>query len=150
MLSGVFLIHIRTLTGDTVLDGNSNNGLVLVATGSLASVDPDRITLKKVCTCSCTCLYFCTYQAIDSHIYSGYNIRLQIILTGIPVRVRKRMAVVKQMFHDPEVSECCLGNTYYELFIVYVNTYSCVHVLLSTALVFGTYRQFAIYYISYF
>jgi len=50
------------------LDGN----LVLVATGSLASVDPDRIVLKKV------------------------------ILTGIPVRVRKRFAVVKHLFYDTQ------------------------------------------------
>lgn len=50
------------------LDGN----LVLVATGNLASVDPDRIILKKV------------------------------ILTGIPVRVRKRFAVVKHLFYDTQ------------------------------------------------
>lgn len=46
--------------------------LVLVATGSLHSVDPDRIILKK------------------------------IILTGLPVRVRKRYAVVKHLFYDPQ------------------------------------------------
>jgi pre-rRNA-processing protein TSR1 len=49
-------------------DGN----LVLVATGTMSSVDPDRIILKKV------------------------------ILTGIPIRVRKRFAVVKHLFHDPQ------------------------------------------------
>ena len=46
--------------------------LVLVATGSLGSVDPDRIILKKV------------------------------ILTGLPVRVRKRFGVVKHLFYDPQ------------------------------------------------
>lgn len=45
---------------------------VLVATGTLQSVDPDRIVLKK------------------------------IILTGFPIRVRKRRAVVKHMFHRPD------------------------------------------------
>jgi len=45
---------------------------VLVATGSLSSVDPDRIMLKKV------------------------------ILTGLPVRVRKKTAVVKHLFYDPQ------------------------------------------------
>ena len=49
-------------------DGN----LVLVASGSMSSVDPDRIILKK------------------------------IVLTGIPIRVRKRFAVVKHLFHDPQ------------------------------------------------
>lgn len=43
----------------------------LVATGSLASVDVDRIVLKKV------------------------------MLTGYPVRVHKRTAVIKHMFYDP-------------------------------------------------
>lgn len=45
----------------------------LVATGSLANVEPDRIMLKK------------------------------IVLTGFPIRVRKRFAVVKHMFHEPQV-----------------------------------------------
>lgn len=45
---------------------------VLVATGTLLGVDPDRIVLKK------------------------------IVLTGYPIRVRKRKAVVKHMFHRPE------------------------------------------------
>lgn len=44
---------------------------VLVATGTLLGVDPDRIVLKK------------------------------IVLTGYPIRVRKRKAVVKHMFHRP-------------------------------------------------
>lgn len=44
----------------------------LVATGALSSVDPDRIMLKK------------------------------IILTGIPIRVRKKYAVVKHMFYEPQ------------------------------------------------
>mmetsp|Transcript_5832 Transcript_5832/g.12863 ORF Transcript_5832/g.12863 Transcript_5832/m.12863 type:complete len:934 (+) Transcript_5832:171-2972(+) len=49
----------------------SGAGWELVATGSLMSVDPDRITLKK------------------------------IILTGFPIRVRKKFAVVKHLFHHP-------------------------------------------------
>jgi pre-rRNA-processing protein TSR1 len=48
-----------------------NGQTILVATGSLMKVDPDRIMLKKV------------------------------ILTGIPIRVRKRMAVVKHLLYDP-------------------------------------------------
>lgn len=44
----------------------------LVATGSLLKVDPDRIMLKKV------------------------------VLTGLPIRVRKRLAVVKHMFYHTQ------------------------------------------------
>ena len=44
--------------------------LVLVATGSLTKVDPDRIMLKKV------------------------------VLTGLPIRVRKRLAVIKHLFYN--------------------------------------------------
>lgn len=43
----------------------------MVATGVLTAVNPDRIVLKKV------------------------------VLTGYPVRTRKRSAVVKYMFFDP-------------------------------------------------
>ena len=46
----------------------------LVATGSLSSIDPDRIMLKKV------------------------------VLSGLPIRVRKRNAVVRQLFYDPQVT----------------------------------------------
>jgi pre-rRNA-processing protein TSR1 len=49
---------------------------VLVATGSLSSVEPNRIVLKK------------------------------IILTGHPVRVHKRCAVVRHLFHEPQVRHC--------------------------------------------
>lgn len=49
-----------------------NGSTILVATGSLSSVDPDRIILKKV------------------------------ILSGLPVRVRKRFGVVKHLFYDPQ------------------------------------------------
>lgn len=45
---------------------------VLVAIGTLHGVNPDRIVLKKV------------------------------VLTGYPIRVRKRKAVVKHLFHRPE------------------------------------------------
>ncbi len=48
-----------------------NGQSILVATGSLAKVDPDRIMLKKV------------------------------VLTGLPLRVRQRAAVVKHMLYDP-------------------------------------------------
>lgn len=51
-----------------------DGSLQLVATGNLLSIDPDRIMLKK------------------------------IILTGNPVRVRKRTGVIKHMFYDPLVS----------------------------------------------
>ncbi|CAM9198737.1 unnamed protein product [Ectocarpus fasciculatus] len=51
--------------------GSSAKRTVLVATGTLLGVDPDRIVLKK------------------------------IVLTGYPIRVRKRKAVVKHMFHRP-------------------------------------------------
>lgn len=45
--------------------------LQLIGQGALQSIDPDRIILKK------------------------------IVLTGVPMRVRKRTAVVKHMFYDP-------------------------------------------------
>lgn len=51
---------------------NGGKHTVLVATGTLSGVDPDRIVLKK------------------------------IVLTGYPIRVRKRKAVIKHMFHRPE------------------------------------------------
>ena len=46
--------------------------MVMVAKGALSAIDPDRIMLKKV------------------------------ILTGVPIRVRKRSAVVRQLFYDPQ------------------------------------------------
>lgn len=52
--------------------GGVGKRTVLVATGTLLGVDPNRIVLKK------------------------------IVLTGYPIRVRKRKAVVKHMFHQPE------------------------------------------------
>mmetsp|Transcript_15065 Transcript_15065/g.25107 ORF Transcript_15065/g.25107 Transcript_15065/m.25107 type:complete len:780 (-) Transcript_15065:312-2651(-) len=51
---------------------HSAAGWQLVATGSLHSVEPDRIMLKKV------------------------------VLTGFPIRVRKKFAVVKHLFYDPQ------------------------------------------------
>jgi len=49
-----------------------NGQKILVATGTLSKIDPDRIMLKKV------------------------------ILTGLPIRVRKRFAVVKHLFYDTQ------------------------------------------------
>jgi pre-rRNA-processing protein TSR1 len=51
---------------------HEGGGLVLVATGNLQAVNPDRIILKRV------------------------------VLTGYPIRVRKKFAVVKHMFYNPE------------------------------------------------
>lgn len=56
-------------------DGSGAGSYRLLATGMLGSVDPDRIILKKV------------------------------ILTGHPIRVKKRFAVVKHLFHEPNVSQ---------------------------------------------
>ncbi|CAM9413488.1 unnamed protein product [Discosporangium mesarthrocarpum] len=53
-------------------DGDGQRRMALVATGTLLGVDPDRIVLKK------------------------------IVLTGYPIRVQKRRAVIKHMFHAPE------------------------------------------------
>jgi pre-rRNA-processing protein TSR1 len=50
----------------------TTGAMILVATGALSAIDPDRIMLKKV------------------------------ILTGVPIRVRKRSAVVRQLFYDPQ------------------------------------------------
>ena len=50
----------------------STRGLQLVGIGTVGGVDPDRIVLKKV------------------------------VLTGLPIRVRKKFAVVKHLFHDPQ------------------------------------------------
>ncbi|KAG0627782.1 hypothetical protein M758_2G227700 [Ceratodon purpureus] len=50
----------------------TDEGATVVANGSLRSVDPDRVILKK------------------------------IVLSGYPLRVQKRKAVVRFMFHNPE------------------------------------------------
>lgn len=50
----------------------SGNGLEVVATGNLQSVNPDRVVLKR------------------------------IVLTGVPVKVKRRKAVIRYMFHKPE------------------------------------------------
>jgi pre-rRNA-processing protein TSR1 len=52
-------------------DSSTASQLQLVGRGALLSIDPDRIVLKK------------------------------IVLTGNPIRVRKRSAVVRNMFYDP-------------------------------------------------
>jgi pre-rRNA-processing protein TSR1 len=51
----------------------TTGALELFATGSLGNVNPDRIVLKKV------------------------------ILTGVPIRVKKKFGVVKHLFYDPQV-----------------------------------------------
>jgi len=55
-----------------ILPSPTSPSLTLVATGALHTVDPDRIILKR------------------------------ILLTGYPVRVKRRTAVVKHMFYNPE------------------------------------------------
>ena len=65
------LIFKQTRAAITDLRDPSCAGLQLVGTGTVGGVDPDRIILKKV------------------------------ILTGHPIRVRKKFAVVKHLFHDP-------------------------------------------------
>ena len=65
------LIFKQTRAVTTDLRDPSRAGLQLVGTGTIGGVDPDRIILKKV------------------------------ILTGHPIRVRKKFAVVKHLFHDP-------------------------------------------------
>eukprot|EP01038_Epipyxis_sp_PR26KG_P006017 gene6017-8287_t len=55
-----------------MIDYNDDNkNWSLVASGAISTIDPDRIVLKK------------------------------IILTGVPIRVRKRFAVIRHMFYDP-------------------------------------------------
>eukprot|EP00245_Coleochaete_scutata_P001539 TRINITY_DN1191_c0_g3_i1.p1 TRINITY_DN1191_c0_g3~~TRINITY_DN1191_c0_g3_i1.p1 ORF type:complete len:496 (-),score=114.54 TRINITY_DN1191_c0_g3_i1:351-1775(-) len=62
------------LTADSAAGATAHGGerLTLVAAGSVRGADPDRIILKK------------------------------IILSGYPLRVQKRKAVVRYMFHNPE------------------------------------------------
>jgi hypothetical protein len=62
-------IHITLLSESGV-----SSGWQLIATGTMAYADPDRIILKK------------------------------IVLSGIPIRVRKKYAVVKHMFRETQVS----------------------------------------------
>lgn len=69
--------HPNLVTDATVTTATSAaalpefNDLVLIATGVMDAVDPDRIILKKA------------------------------ILTGVPVRVKKRFGVVRYMFNEP-------------------------------------------------
>ncbi|EWM27209.1 pre-rrna-processing protein tsr1 [Nannochloropsis gaditana] len=66
--SGSFL----PATAGVVEPKSHTRDLTLVATGTLHTVDPDRIILKR------------------------------ILLTGYPIRVKRRSAVVKHMFYNPE------------------------------------------------
>lgn len=93
------LVYKRTMPDDhMVSDSSTSQDYALVAAGSVANVDPDRIVLKKVTIWLLRCLSrSCNVLAISlKPVFSS-----QIILTGIPLRVRKKYAVVKHMFHDP-------------------------------------------------
>lgn len=65
-------ISFPTLPLIVFKESDQPEGASVVATGSLRSVDPDRVILKK------------------------------IVLSGYPLRVQKRKAVVRFMFHNPE------------------------------------------------
>jgi pre-rRNA-processing protein TSR1 len=92
VLAQVSFLPSPLLVFKELTDGST----ILIATGSLASVDPDRIILKK------------------------------IILTGLPVRVRKRFAVVKHMFYDPQVCKKDVF-TFYAYKIVH-SIFICLHI----------------------
>ena len=65
---------ISYLPSPVLIFKQTDAGRQLVASGTLTSIDPDRIVLKKV------------------------------VLTGIPIRVKKKHAVVKHLFYNPMVS----------------------------------------------
>ena len=65
------LIFKKLQPGETVENSTAIDGLILVGSGSLLSVDPDRLNIKK------------------------------ITLTGEPFKVLKRKAVIRRMFHNP-------------------------------------------------
>ena len=64
---------ITYLPSPVLMFKRTDAGVHLVASGTLASIDPDRIILKKV------------------------------VLTGVPIRVKKKHAVVKHLFYNPMV-----------------------------------------------
>lgn len=73
--------------------------LVLIATGVLDAVDPDRIILKKVCSTLRRCVSFHIFIACS---YVTHILCIQAVLTGVPIRVKKRFGVVKYMFNEPQ------------------------------------------------
>lgn len=66
---------ISYLPSPVLIFKQTDTGRQLVASGTLTSIDPDRIVLKKV------------------------------VLTGIPIRVKKKHAVVKHLFYNPMVQQ---------------------------------------------
>jgi len=66
------LVFKKVAVGEDLDDVPPMNGMILVGSGSLISVDPDRLNIKK------------------------------ITLTGEPFKVLKRKAVIRRMFHNAE------------------------------------------------
>jgi len=66
------LVFKRVNPGEELGEAVAIDGMVLVGTGSLISVDPDRLNIKK------------------------------ITLTGEPFKILKRKAVIRRMFHNAE------------------------------------------------
>ena len=71
-------------------------GLVQVASGNLMSVDPDRIILKKIILTGESNVIIRLFQILVFVLISPH-----MFFTGLPVRSKKRFAVVKHMFYDP-------------------------------------------------